>query len=190
MSSNAVNFGRWVRRLVFDRGDEPEIAYNVQPVLVVGNHENLTPRFQGPSIFLGGNSGSAANGDHTLMVWRGRSEGGFLIHQMHISAPGSAVFGIETDEPNWGALGPVEMDVDMIGQPGTVSTGAMGTVAPLNRQLIPIEIYPYVTLFPLDLRAHPVYVPNGRRFLVETIFPDQALSGWAQIEELPAAKAL
>ena len=183
--SNAVDFGRWVRRLIFNRSDEPDINFNVQPVLITGDHSNLTPRFQGPSIIFGATVVGVA-AEHTVMVFRSLSPGGMIVHQLRVTLPGAGTWGIETDEPTW-ATGPTEMDRDMIGQPGAVTTGAFGSVDPGDRQLIPVEIYPYQTAFPLEM-DHDLYIPNGRKLVVESVSANVAISGWASIEELPAPK--
>jgi len=181
--------GQWMRRLGVVQPEQPDILYSVQPVIVVANHENLTPRVQGPSILLGGNSPPGLATDHTVMTWHSTAPGGMLI-TVKLTTSGGSIFGIETGEPTWSTLGPVAMDLDMIGQPTPVTVGFMGTVTPANRRLTPIEIYPYLTgtLSNLTEIVTKFYIPNGRWFLHEAIAPNVPTSGWAEIEELPAPR--
>lgn len=183
MSVIDLALGRWMRRMGVTQPQEPEVLYSVQPVILVGDHTGVTPRVQGPSIILGGNSPTSGV-EFSVMEYHSLSPGGMLI-SVHQTAVGSAVFGIVDDESIWGALGPVEMDRDMIGQPTPLTRGFMGTV--VTNALSPIEIYPYQTGVPHVQIADRVYVPNGRIFLIEGI-TSFAISGWAHIEELPAPR--
>lgn len=183
-----LNLGGWVRRLLFDRDDEPQVAYNAQPVIVLADHSGLTPRFEGPSMFIGGSTPASA-GEHPAFTIRAMSPGGFLVRSFHVTAIGAAAFGVVSQDEVWGLAGPIALDVDMVMQPGTTTTGAMGTVAPGNIQLAPLVEYPYITGGPLDMNAH-FWVPNGKYLIVEGVTVSQAISMWANIEELPAAKGL
>jgi len=186
--SNTLNFGRWMRRLGFDRSEEPEISYNAQPVIVVAEHKGLTPRYQGPSMISGGNSFGSA-GEHSLMVWHCLSEGGMVCRELRMTTLGGVVFGFPLIGPTWGAIGPIALSTAVVEQGNPVSTGWVGTVTPANRQMVPSTVWPYQTGVPLNITT-PFFVPPGSHFVVEGLSVNSAISGWGIFEEYPAAKGL
>jgi len=179
---HTFNLTAWVQRLGFKRSEDPELNYDVQPVLDV---KGLTPRVQGPGALVGGNSGGAAAGTHSFMSWHSRSPGGMILHEVFATLIGSGVFGIVD-----GAHSATETEIDFdneVTQPTPAVVGLGGSVLAANRLLVPILEYPYVTAFPLNLRTE-VYIPNGRRFLIESVGAAVAISGYAVVEEFPAPR--
>jgi len=179
-----LNFGEWVRRLGWARTDEPPIPYEASPVLLVGDHKTLTPKFEGPGIVLGANSPGAA-AELSVMEWHSNSPGGMQV-VLRLTAALGVVWGVVDDATAFDTLGPVEMDRDMIMTPGARARGFTGTVLPANQQLTPPAIYPYQVAFPLEIEPPGIFIPNGRKLLVEGLSMANAISGWAMMVEYPA----
>lgn len=180
--SQSFNFGEWVRRLRWARTDSPPILFEVQPMLLVGDHRHLTPHYQGPGMLMGGNSGNFA-GEHSVMEFFAGSPGGMLIHELRMTGTIVAL-GILTAEAVWGSVGPVELLRDAVIQPTPAVTGRTGTVTPANRRLAspgrrPQSADPYVS-------TRDIYVRNGLFFVMEASGVNDGFAGWALIEELPA----
>jgi len=186
--SQEFNLAEWVRRLGWKRADEPNVTYDVQPVLVLGDQSALTPRYQGPGAVLGGSQASTA-GQHSLLRWNANSAGGMIVHGFEATAVGGFNWGIVTGVSVFDT-GPVAMNTGNQTQPGAVVTGEIAATLPGNKLLV-AATDPSHSVIVGDLRLQPggLFVRSGAALLFETIQPANTFAGWALIEELPAARA-
>ncbi len=81
-----LNLTRWLRRLGYKTGEQPETLFNLQPVQVVSDASSLTPILLSPTAGFGGRV-DPSPGDRGACQIQSVSAGGTLITDIQVQAP-------------------------------------------------------------------------------------------------------
>lgn len=98
-TGNFWNLDEWLRRLGLS-SDSPPLLPGVQPVVVLGDHSEVTSPLQAPTAMIGGRF-SAGGGTRSSLVWKCNSPGGCYVLGVSFrndSGLGLHVFNISTTQ--------------------------------------------------------------------------------------------
>lgn len=182
--SQQFNFGEWVRRLGYKRSDEPEVIYDVQPVMLVSDVSSLTPEIRGPSALFGGIV-IATPGEFGIYEFFSGAPGGAIVGSFafHTSGISGLTIAIDRPAPVYVASTPV---IPQVMQAPIVSTGRIGrtlaSIFDLGLPQLPGGLADGPGFWPGD----PLWIPPGIRLLIQAGTVNINLSIAHTVQELPA----
>jgi len=185
------NLTEFARRLGAARTDFPPVAYNVQPVLNVGDGSALSTPIVPPSCLVGCQSSPTLNNFATTIV-RSLAPGGTALIEMSATSGGGAT------------LSPIVAYVEAIGaEPGTftnVATAINQDIGPEPCKIVVLSGYDTVTAAAED--QHPsqiegfgsvasfgseLYLPPGKQLRLAVADADKVLRMTMLVQEWHSA---
>lgn len=157
------------------KNPHPDMREFVQPVVVVGQFEGLTPRHQPPTYYGGGSIAGVA-AEFSIIQITAVAPGGALLRQWNQAS--THRFGMITRVAGLTVVpdrGPLSMEAaEAIVESGTDVADPMGADWPLVKVADANGFY-------------PIYIPPGRTFGIAASFVDNGISAWSIIvEDVPA----
>jgi len=172
--------------LQFKRGEDPDILYTVQPVLVVGDVSAATPFVSSPRGILGGTIAAQGVGTVTGLRISSRSQGGTLVRGIH-AAGASPGFATLIDSAQ--VFTPIATVTNQVEVGPMVTVGEFGHVPLVPTALQPLWDATVTSVgFAASIQPPEIFLPNGSTLLLLRNAADELFEASCQVTELPALR--
>lgn len=129
--ATGINFGRWLERLGFKDGRQPDLIRAVQPVQVVSDVSYLVSPVLPPSGLLGAQRGAAGAGTYAALEIFGGTRGGTVVEVGFDLNSGSNITRIRNQATAW-TMANIIAHVPIVWQGGETAAFRIGTVTSIG----------------------------------------------------------
>lgn len=174
MGEGQFNIADFIRRIGLKNIREMPVIESVQPVSVVGDQSGLTPRYEAPSGYFGGNVGPVA-GQRAIMELTSLGLGGCVVKAFVVQSIANII--TQIGDP---VIATAATLAGLTSNETPLSLGRLGNaVAPggVNAFLRPDQVYPI-----------EFYLPRGQAFRLLPDTDNVSIFGTVWFADVPASE--